>query len=232
MSKQGLRCVVYRRVSHENQRESEGGKSLRLQLEKAEAWIKLNEAVLVETFTDEAVSGKSMKNRPAFKSSLELVYSDKADCLIVYSLSRAFRSTQDCLNVCEELTKRGKILVSLTENVQTDNAMSKFFVSLLASLATLERELLAERVQAVMKSKKANGERCGQIPYGMTLSDDGMHLVVNPDEDRVLKRILREHRKGKSDHAIACTLNQAGIPTKNNGLWRNHTIRGILERTA
>lgn len=166
MKRDGLRCVVYTRVSHENQRQADGGKSLRMQEDKARAWIQLNEANLVKICTDEAISAKSLKGRDGFQDALQTLYRNEADALIIYSLSRAFRSTQDALKVSEDLNRRGKVLVSLTEQLQTDTAMGKFYLTLLASLAELERNLLGERVKSVMDNKRANSERLGTLPYG------------------------------------------------------------------
>jgi site-specific DNA recombinase len=224
-----MRCVVYTRVSHHNQSEAEGGKSLAMQLEKAKSWAELHDATVVAVFTDEAVSAKSINGRKEFQKALETVYSDKADALLVYSLSRGFRSTQDCLSVCEELNKRGKALVSITESIQSDNAMGKFFLTLLASLATLERELLGERVQAVMDSKRGRGERLGAIPYGSKLSQDGIHLEELPEEQIVIKCIRGYAKKGMSMREIAKKLNEKNILTKEGKAWTHRQIGRILQ---
>ena len=232
MTQEGLRCVIYRRVSHDNQREADGGKSLRMQLEKGKSWIALNNAELVDVFTDEAISAKSIKGRAGFQKALKMVYSDQADALIIYSLSRGFRSTQDALHVFEELNRRGKVLVSLTEQIQSDSAMSKFYLTLLSSLAELERNLLAERVQAVMDNKRANGERLGTIPYGFSLSEDGVHLVEEPEEQKIVRSIQRYKKQGYSLNKIAQTLTKRGIPTRTNGRWYHTQVKCILNRVT
>ncbi len=225
MGTKGLRCVVYIRVSHENQRQADGGKSLRMQQEKAKAWIELNDAVLVKVCSDEAISAKSLKGREGFSDALKMVYGDQADALIIYSLSRAFRSTQDALKVSAELNRRGKVLVSLTEQLQTDSAMGKFYLTLLASLAELERNLLAERVKSVMESKRANRERLGTVPFGFSLAQDGVHLEPEPSEQSTIAYIQRLRGEGLSFEAISRRLNQERIPCKNAGArWTRGTI--------
>ena len=230
MRKDRLRCVVYTRVSHENQRQADGGKSLRMQEEKARAWIELNEATLIRICTDEAISAKSLKGREGFQDALQTLYRNEADALIIYSLSRAFRSTQDALRVSEELNSKGKILVSLTEQLQTDTAMGKFYLTLLASLAELERNLLGERVKSVMDNKRANSERLGTLPYGYTLADDGLHLVPDPSEQGTIAYIQRLRGEGLSFNAISKRLNAERIPCKNNGArWHHFQISRILQ---
>lgn len=230
MGKKGLRCVIYRRVSHENQRQSDGGKSLRMQEEKAMAWMALNEAELVKICTDEAVSAKSLKGREGFNDALQTLYSNQADALIIYSLSRAFRSTQDALKVSADLNRKGKVLVSLTEQLQTDTAMGKFYLTLLASLAELERNLLAERVKGVMDSKRANSERLGTLPYGYALADDGIHLLPDPSEQATIAYIQRLRGDGLSFEAISRRLNAERIPCKNEGSrWNKGTVCRITK---
>lgn len=220
-----LRCVVYTRVSHENQRQIDGGKSLRMQEEKAMAWVALHDADLVRICTDEAISAKSVKGREGFQVALQTLYSNEADALIIYSLSRAFRSTQDALRVSEELTRRGKVLVSLTEQLQTDSAMGKFYLTLLASLAELERNLLAERVKSVMESKRANSERLGTVPFGFVLASDGIHLEPEPSEQATIAYIRRLRDDGLSFEAISRRLNAEKVSCKNaESRWNKGTI--------
>jgi site-specific DNA recombinase len=230
MGKKGLRCVVYTRVSHENQRQADGGKSLRMQQEKAKAWIELHDAVLVKVCTDEAVSAKSLKGREGFQDALHTLYRNEADALIIYSLSRAFRSTQDALKVSEGLNRRGKVLVSLTEQLQTNTAMGKFYLTLLASLAELERNLLGERVKSVMDNKRANSERLGTLPYGYTLSDDGVHLKPDASEQATIAYIQRLRGEGLSFEAVSRRLNAERIPCKNAGSrWNKGTVCRITK---
>jgi hypothetical protein len=52
----------------------------------------------------------------------------------------------------------------------------------------------------------------------------------HPDDAVILAHIQAQHAQGSSYHAIADTLNTAGMPTVRSGRWRANTVRQILLR--
>lgn len=225
----GLRMIGYCRVSTAGQ--AENGVSLDMQKDKIKAFCLLHGYQLTAIYEDAGRSAKDIKGRPEFQRCLDELISGKTNGLIVYKLDRAFRSTVDCLTIIEQLESKGLLFMSVMENLNTQGAIGKLFLSILASLSTFERALTAERTSQALQSKKEHGERIGQVPYGFALSTDGVKLIQEPSEQTVIRTIVRYHKTGLSNNAIACRLNERKIPTKNSGLWRNHTVKGILERT-
>jgi hypothetical protein len=62
-----------------------------------------------------------------------------------------------------------------------------------------------------MAAKRRAGERCGQVPFGWSLGEDGTTLVPVEEEQRVIEAIIRCREAGMSSREIA------GILTEKKG---------------
>jgi len=225
-----MNAIGYIRVSTEEQ--SREGVSLEMQSAKIRAYAELNDVEIVEIIEDAGISAKNISGRPGFRRALNLVYSGEANALIIWKLDRAFRCTQDALNVAETLNRRGRGLISVSEQLDTTSAIGRFFFTLMASLAEMERNVVSERTSAVLQSKRAAGERVGEIPFGYRLDADGIHLIEEPREQEILGLIERLRAEGMSYRAISRELNRRGIRTKKRRLWTHVQIGQILRRAA
>lgn len=225
-----MRAIAYCRVSHEEQ--AREGVSLSMQKAKIRAYCELNDLDLMGIKEDAGISAKNISGRPGFQDALNMVYSGEVDALVVWKLDRAFRSTQDALSVAEKLNKQGKALVSICEKLDTTSAIGEFFFTLMASLAQMERKIIGERTAAALQSKKAKGERIGQVPFGHYLADDGIHLAEDPTEQEIIARIHSLKADGYSLRQIAKELNTDGYKTKKGCDWNAMQISRILKRAA
>jgi len=113
----------------------------------------LAEYTIEKSFT-EKVSAKSM-DRPKLQEVLEFVRS--GDTLYVLSFDRLARSTSDLLKITELLEKKGVHLVSKKENIDTSTPMGKFFLTVIAAIAELERATILERQREGIAIAKAKG---------------------------------------------------------------------------
>jgi site-specific DNA recombinase len=105
------KAIGYVRVSTGEQ--AQEGVSLEMQAAKIRAYWELNDLTLTEIIEDAGISTKNMTGRPGFQKALAIVFSGKADALVVYKLDRAFRSTRGiALRLSEEgfTTRKGTCL--------------------------------------------------------------------------------------------------------------------------
>lgn len=80
-----------------------------------------------------------------------------------------------------------------------------------------------------MAHKKAQGQRVGTVPFGYDLAADGITLVENQTEQRVIGRIRSMKQDGYSLRAICQRLNEDGVPTKKRrGKWCHTTVSLIV----
>jgi len=89
------------------------------------------------------------------------------------------------------------------------------------------------RIPTAMQHKRQGQRISGRIRFGWDLEADGITLVENPDEQRVLELIDELKEAGESLRAIAAELTRRGIPTKEGRTeWKHSTVAGIISRAA
>ena len=132
----------YIRVSTNEQAESR--LSLQAQEEKIKAYAKLHEIELLKIETDSAISGKSLE-RPALKNILDLIESGQINAVIVSKLDRLSRSVMDTLRLLESFKKSKIAFHSIQEKIDTKSATGRFFLTITAAFAEMERSLISER---------------------------------------------------------------------------------------
>lgn len=109
----------------------------------------------------EKVSGKDA-NRPELKACL--AYVREGDTLHVHDLSRLGRSTVDVLTIVKELNDRGVAVHFHKEGLVAsgDNAMTKMVMTILAAVATAEREMMLERQREGIAAAREAGRNVGR----------------------------------------------------------------------
>jgi DNA invertase Pin-like site-specific DNA recombinase len=119
----------------------------------------LQEAGATRTFTDHGVSG-SKACRPHLDACLD--HLREGDVLTVWKLDRLGRDTRHVLSVIDELMSRGVGFRSITEGLNTEGAMGKAMLTIMAAFAQLERDTMIERTRAGLAAAAANGRKGGR----------------------------------------------------------------------
>ncbi len=114
----------------------------------------------VSFYSDEGVSG-AKENREALNQILRLCEEGEVQTIICYSFSRISRSTKHLLSLMEYFENKGIDFVSITEKVDTRTPMGRCFFTIIASINSLERELISERVKNGLKGAKERGKTLG-----------------------------------------------------------------------
>lgn len=222
------KAIGYIRVSTDGQAES--GLSLEAQRKKIEAYAILKDLELVEIIEDAGISAKNL-NRPGMQRLLDLVHRGGVDAVIIYKLDRMCRNTIDALETASIMDKRGVALHSIEESLDTQSAIGKFFFTLIAALAEMERKLIGERTRTALKQKRERGEKTGgHVPYGWEVING--KLKGNAAEQEILYRMRTMQRDGMSYQKIADALNSQGLPSKTGKLWNSGTVYRILQNAA
>lgn len=223
-------AIGYIRVSTEGQ--AVDGVSLDAQAEKIKAYCAFNEIELAHVYADKGLSGKRADNRPELQKALETIAKGQANALVVYKLDRLARCTIDALEIAQALDKQGASLHSLTEKLDTSSAMGRFFFTLVASLAEMERGIISERTSAAHAHKRSKGEACGHAPFGYSLASDGISLQPEPEEQETIRFISGLLSSGASQRKIVAELNRLRRPAKHGGRWQRSSLRSVLATLA
>src|SRR3954469_22042372 len=113
-----------------------------------------------KTFTDKLSGAKA--DRKGLADALS--HLRKGDVLVVWKLDRLGRGTLQLMVLLNELHERGIDFKSLTEGIDTTTSFGRFYFTMAAALAQLERDRLIERTRAGLVAAKARGRTGGRKP--------------------------------------------------------------------
>ena len=119
-----------------------------------------------DEYAETGVSG-AKTSRPELNRMLDRMRAGMASeyqALVIWKLDRLGRSTIHLLQLLEEFRNKGVQLVVTTMGLNTDKPEGRFFFSVIAAFAELEREFTKQRVQASIDTKRAKGIRLGRPP--------------------------------------------------------------------
>ena len=116
---------------------------------------------IVAEYIDHGVSGVAAKRDARAKMLLD-AKAKKFSVLYSVSIDRLSRSTKDLLQVVEELNALNITLIFQRENIDTKTAMGQFFLTVLSSIAQLERETMISRINAGIARAKSQGKKLGR----------------------------------------------------------------------
>lgn len=224
-----IRVAAYCRVSTDTE---EQATSYQTQIEHYEEIISKNpEWIFAGIYADDGISATSTKNREEFNKMIQACMDGKIDMIITKSISRFARNTVDCLNYIRQLKAQNIPIYFEKESINTMDAKGEVLITIMASLAQQESESLSQNVKLGMQYRFQQGKvmvnaRCF-LGYD---KDENGHLVINPEQAEVVKRIYREYLEGASCQQIARGLERDGVLTaRGNKRWHDSAIRLILE---
>lgn len=111
------------------------------------------------------------------------------DTLVVWKLDRLGRTVLQSVQFLNELHKAGVEFWSLTEKIDTNTPMGKFYFHMAAALAELERDRLIERTNAGLKAARARGRKGGR------------RRALKPDREAHALELLAEGKRSQADVA-------------------------------
>lgn len=227
MSKQAQLVVGYVRCS--SMAQVDDGTTIDRQKSLIESYCTLKNLGAARFIVDEAVSG-AKENRAGLAELLTLVKVGKVSTVIVADLSRLSRSVKHTLEMIELFTKRQVTFVSLNEDIRTDTAMGKFFLTLCSAFNQMYRDSIADRMKMTWQHKRSRNEKCGgHTPFGYDVA--GKTLVENVQEQAIIRSIVELKNAGKTYLEIKKALMDHGVPTKTGkARWNVNTICNIVRR--
>lgn len=232
------KIAAYTRVSTDEQ--AMHGVSLDAQHQAIRAYCAMRGLAEPVIIVDAGVSaGKPLAKRDGGRRVLELVRSGEVDAVVSLKLDRLFRDCADCLDVVREWDQRDVALhlVDLGgQTIDTSTAMGRFFLTVMAGAAELERNLVGERTKEALAHVRREGVRLGGEALGWRRSeattDDGRRAVETIEDEHETVRLVRALRdEGHSLRTICSKLTALNRKTKRGGAWRPKLIASVLRRT-
>ena len=182
--------IAYLRVSHT---ESLNGTSLETQEKRCKAFAELHNFSIDKVYTEVVSGGVEFRKRPIFQKVLsELKGNSK---LVVSRLDRLSRKVIDTLKLVDDFKREHKeICITDIGNIHKDG-VSKVFVTILASLAEIERENISQRIKASKKIAKDDRKYLGgYTEFGYKV--ENKKLVPDEKEFIVLQSMVNLRKSG------------------------------------
>ena len=182
--------IAYLRVSHT---ESLNGTSLETQEKRCRAFAELHNFSIDKVYTEVVSGGVEFRKRPIFQKVLsELKGNSK---LVVSRLDRLSRKVIDTLKLVDDFKREHKeICITDIGNIHKDG-VSKVFVTILASLAEIERENISQRIKASKKIAKDDRKYLGgYTEFGYKV--ENKKLVPDEKEFIVLQSMVNLRKSG------------------------------------
>ena len=182
--------IAYLRVSHT---ESLNGTSLEVQEKRCRAFAELHGFTIDKVYSEVVSGGVEFRKRPIFQKVLsELKGNSK---LVVSRLDRLSRKVIDTLKLVDDFKREHKeICITDIGNIHKDG-VSKVFVTILASLAEIERENISQRIKASKKIAKEERKFLGGYSeFGYKVEDK--KLVPDDKEFVVLQSMVNLRKSG------------------------------------
>ena len=223
--------AAYIRVSDERQDEYSPDSQLKKIREYAakEGYMIPDEYV----FYDDGISGRSVKKRDDFNRMIALARekTHPFDVIYVWKFSRFARNQEESMVYKNLLKKNGVSVVSVSEPIP-EGTFGTLIERIIEWMDEFYSINLGAEVQRGMTEKVSRGEPVVAPPYGYKMGDN----VYIPDEDGgtadIVREIFERYATGEKQRAIALSLVERGVRTKQGSKPDNRFVEYILRNPA
>lgn len=184
----------------------------------------------VQVYTDEGITGTSVKKREGFKQMVSDALDGQIDLIVTKSVSRFARNTVDSLTTIRQLKEKGIEVYFEKENIWTFDGKGELLLTIMSSLAQEESRSISENCTWGQRKRFADGKV--SVAYKRFLGYDkgpNGNLVVNKEQAVTIKRIYQMFLQGMTYHGIAQQLTDDGVLTPGGKTkWNTRTVKSIL----
>lgn len=226
LSKNTIRLAAYCRVSSDSEDQLH---SFAAQIQYYKVYEQKNpQYKLVDIYADEGITGTSMKNRDELLRLLQDCKRGVIDRIIVKSVSRFARNTEELLVTLRMLKELGVSVFFEEQCLDTDKLNMEMIVTFPGMAAQQESESISGNMRWSYIKRMESGEfNCCTPAYGFDLVNG--ELLINETEAEVVRHIFTQYLQGYGLQAIANQLNADNTPRKySKQIWSLHTIKYIL----
>ncbi len=222
------RVCAYARVSTDLEDQKN---SFNAQLEEYSTRIKQNpEWEFVELYSDEGISGTSIKKREGFQRMINDALEGKIDLILTKSISRFARNTVDCLSIVRELRKKNVNVWFEKENISTEDQSIELALTLFASMAQEESKSISENVKWGIRKRMQRGVTHVRTDNLLGFDKDADDkIIINEEEAEVVRIVYNLYIAGYSYKKIIEHLEKEGYKNgKKQSTWTYSNISRIL----
>ena len=221
-----IRLAAYCRVSSDS---SDQLHSFAAQIKYYSEYCKRHpEYKFVDIYADEGITGTSMEKRDDFRRMLRDCKKGLIDRIIVKSMSRFARNTEEMLTALRALEQMEVSVYFEEQGLDTESMNSEMFATFPGMVAQQESVSISQNMRWSYKKRMESGEfNCCAPAYGFDLING--KLVINETEAAVIRRIFDLYLQGIGMQAIANILNDEGVRRQyGREKWHHTTVNYVL----
>ena len=224
-----MRAVIYARYSTDLQSATSVDDQVRECRKRAED----DGHAVVNIFSDHAISGSTLGNRPGMLSLMVASKNALFDMVYAEALDRLSRDQEDIAGIYKRLNHAGVSINTLSEGL-----INELHIGLKGTMNALFLKDLAAKTRRGLEGRVRKGKSGGGNAYGYDVVkkvDANGEPVrgdrsVNAPEAIVVRRVFEAFASGTSPRSIAHTLNDENISGPRAGVWGPSTIHGNWRR--
>lgn len=185
------------------------------------------DAVFVDMYADEGISGTSAEKRTEFQRLMNDCRKGKIDRVLTKSISRFARNTKDSLEAVRELKTLGISVYFEKENIDTGEISSEMMLAIYSQLAQEESISISKNCRLGIKKRMMDGTyKNSTAPYGY-IYENG-RFIPNSETAEIVRQIFHWYANGIGIEEIATKMNQHKIPPMYGKCWRPSRITDVL----
>ena len=185
---------------------------------------------LVKIYSDEGISGTSLKRRDGFLEMIDDCKKGVIDLIVVKSISRFSRNVVDGISIIDELRALDPPVGVYfeTEGLYTLTNDNELSLTLMQTMAQEESRIKSVSMDASYEMRFSHGIFLTPPLLGYDLDEDG-YLVINQEEALTVRLIFYMYLCGHGTAEIADKLSDLGRKTKKgNTKWTQNSIVNVL----
>ena len=171
-------------------RVSTGSQTVENQRRELEQAAKQRSWEVVELYSDNGISGaKGRDKRPAFDRLCKDAMAGKFDIVAAWSVDRLGRSVLHLAQFVEDIRAAHVGLFLLKQGLDSETPTGRAMLSMCATFAELEREIIRERIHSGLARARAQGKTLGRRPVSAAIEG---HIHALRDKGLGKGKIARE----------------------------------------
>jgi len=236
-----IRAISYARVSSKPQA-GEDKISIPDQIRKCKQFISKQGWKFVGGFADPGITANTLE-----RDGLKELFSkmDQWDVVVAWDFDRFYRESRGVAGyILDTLDENRKQITSIKQPIPIydpqsydprENDTPYMLREMAGFTAGMDNRRRYRTLQKGLKERFNRGLLIKQPPYGyrkaIKLQDGKVVKLppkIVPTKARVVRRIYRAYKQGRSNYVIACGLNNDGIPSPRGGAWYVNAVTRIL----
>ena len=184
---------------------------------------------LVDIYADEGITGTSMEKRDEFNRLIRDCKKGKIDRVVVKSVSRFARNTEELLVTLRIFKEIGVSVYFEEQGIDTDKMNMEMIVTFPGMAAQQESMSISGNMRWSFQKRMQSGEFNTYYPaYGFLIKNG--QLEINEPQAEVIRHIFELYLQGNGVVRITQILMDEGIPNRQGKpRWRPNAIKYILK---